>query len=193
MVENMDRTQCYMPGFQEWRNNVSTHFMQNYSTDGILLYLQRINDEKINGRFFRFWDCGDQVQINDTCSCRSELESEFIQHCRSAPESEFVERLRALSLRHGLEMKVFQHASDVKQDAEIFARARVVLGPHGGALTNIMFLNPELNPVIIESNLEQASFDHCNIGERWKQAPRHFFSRLSASLGHRHVVHQPHV
>jgi len=175
-----------MPGFQEWRNNISSHFIQHYSADGILLYLQREGK-----RSFHFWDCGDQVQINDTCSCRSELESEFIQHCRSAPESEFVDRLRALSLRHGLEMKVFAHTSE-KKDAEIFARARVVLGPHGGSFANMIFLNPELNPIIIESNLEQASFDGCNTG-RWKQGPRHFFSHLSASLGHRHVVHQPNV
>ena len=62
----------------------------------------------------------------------------------------------------------------------------MVIGPHGGAFTNILFLDPGRDPIIIESNLHQTFWDCCNEflgGQAKKEPPRHFFSPLAASLG----------
>jgi len=110
------------------------------------------------------------------------------------PEDEFLERLGALSRRLGLEMEVFSRSSGLENDAKVFGRARVVIGPHGGAFTNISFLDPNLNPVIIESNLHRDFFDCCQSSLRKsRESPRNFFGPLSSSLGFRYVAHQPHI
>lgn len=82
------------------------------------------------------------------------------------PEIEFIKRLDTLSRRHGLEMKVFQHSS-LKRVAEAFAQAHVVIGPHGGAFANMIFLNPEFDPVIIETHIHQSVYDCCKKHKEW--------------------------
>ena len=170
-----------MPGFKEWRSNFTrlSDNPQKAKGSKTLLYLQRVHTSK---RPQVFWDCGKDTKKqawNGTCSCQS------------VSENEFIKRLGDLSRRHGLEMKVFQHTT-MQQDAETFARAKIVVGPHGGAFANIIYLDPELNPLMIETNLQQTIYDCCNDIYNFAE-PRHFFPHLAASLGHRYRSYQPHV
>ena len=163
-----------MIGFSDWIakfSGTSSQVIHN----GTLLYLQRINTK----RSCVYWDCGkDGIMLNGTtCSCQS------------VPEEVFIERLRDLGRRHGLETQVFHHTT-FQKDAEIFAKARVVVGPHGGAFANIIFLNPMINPLMIETNLKQEIYDCCREGG---EPPRHFFMHLASSLGVRYRSFQPHV
>lgn len=166
-----------MDDFHDWRVNISQPQSQESqlqaSTNGTLLYLQRVRK-----RILLFKECERAVD-NSTCSCRT------------VPEAEFIERLDALSRRHGLEMQVFRQSS-LKKDAETFAQARVIIGPHGGAFVNMIFLNPDLDPIIIEAHAHQSVFDCCN--EQFSVGPiRHFFTHLAASLGHKHKVYHPNI
>ena len=176
-----------MAGFREWRaefarppggpNNPDNPDNPN-NPNGTLLYLQRTER-----RYFVFWDCAEAEgtrNANGTCSCRS------------VPEDEFVRRLEGLARRHGLGIEVFRHRN-LKEDAAAMSRARVVIGPHGGAFDNTLFLDPALDPIVIETNLQQASYDCCRQQFNWQDPPRPCFAHLAASLGHRYRAYQPHV
>ena len=154
-----------MLGFQEWMTSYapSSSDYQN----GTLLYLQRAHR-----RYYSVWDCHNGAS-NSSCSCQS------------VSDSEFVGRLQQLSQLHGLQFEVFDHTT-MKKDAATFSEARIVLGPHGGAFSNIIFLNPELDPLIIETNLQQAIYDQrLHSHHHWNEPPRPFYTHLAESLGHR--------
>lgn len=160
-------------GFQDWRENFSRRKidqLQQSSTNSTLLYLQRTDN-----RYFVFSEC------NSDCVCKS------------VSEEIFLTRLRDLCQRNGFDLQVFKH-SEFEIDAATFARAKVVIGPHGGAFTNVVFLNPELNPIVIETNLQQGIYDCCKSSLGLDGSPpTHFFGHLAASLGLRHVTYQPHI
>ena len=165
-----------MLGFQEWRSNYTKILDEKRSIDdknGTLVYLQRTHR-----RYHVYYDCsGSIISTNDT-SC----------DCSSVSEDEFVERLDTLSKHHGLDLVVFHHKT-LKEDAEVMSKARVVIGPHGGAFSNILFLNPD--SLIIETNLQREVYD--NHPSKYKEPPRAFYTHYAASLGHRYWAYQPHV
>mmetsp|Transcript_4336 Transcript_4336/g.8049 ORF Transcript_4336/g.8049 Transcript_4336/m.8049 type:complete len:434 (-) Transcript_4336:2170-3471(-) len=154
-----------MEGFHDWRSDFASRIASSSDRemeDNLLLYLQRMNMD----RSFVFWSCErDLPEISDTCDCQP------------VSEDDFIERLVRIGDRNGLETRVFQH-STAEKDAALFAHARVILGPHGGAFTNMIFLNEELNPIIIEANMHDK---------------RTFFSHLAGSLGHRHLTYLPSI
>jgi len=62
---------------------------------------------------------------------------------RSVAEEELLlSRLSAELAGSGLELEVFQSTLNPDQDRECFRRARVILGPHGGAFANLVFAQP---------------------------------------------------
>jgi len=57
-------------------------------------------------------------------------------------EDQLLSRLQAELADSGLKLEVFQSSLDQDQDMECFKRARVILGPHGGAFANLIFAQP---------------------------------------------------
>jgi capsular polysaccharide biosynthesis protein len=53
-------------------------------------------------------------------------------------EEELIEKIRK-RLKTGLSLTIFEPHNDWNKDKEIMKRARVVIGPHGGAWSNVIF------------------------------------------------------
>ena len=110
-----------MVGFQKWRAEFSSSSNQEFqsnSNNNTLLYLQRLGR---SGTYrmgnFVFFDCSGP---NVAASC----------NCTSVSEDDFIQRLDLLSHHLGLTLEVFR-SDNRKKDAETFAKAKVVIGPHG--------------------------------------------------------------
>ena len=159
-----------MHGYQNWREDFSQRKIDDIPklTNNTLIYFQRTGNRK-----FVFSDC------DPSCTCTS------------VSEDEFLKRLRNICSKNGLELDVFEH-SELEIDAAKVSRAKVVIGPHGGAYANIIFLDPKLNPIIIETNLQQGIYDCCKKLLSDEFPPQHFYGHLASGLGIRHVTYQPH-
>lgn len=64
-----------------------------------------------------------------------------------ANESTLLEKLRPIVEAAGCNLHIFQSREDTAADRDLFKRARLVLGPHGGAFANLVFVRPG-TPVI---------------------------------------------
>ena len=110
-----------MVGFQKWRAEFSSSSNQEFQSNtnnNTLLYLQRLGR---SGTYrmgnFVFFDCSGP-DVAASCNCTKVSEDDFIQ------------RLDLLSRHLGLTLEVFR-SDNRKKDAETFAKAKVVIGPHG--------------------------------------------------------------
>lgn len=120
-----------MDGFQKWRaefSSSSNEGLQSNNTNNTLLYLQRLGR---SGTYrmgnFVFFDCSDSGVVAASCNCTAISEDDFIQ------------RLDAFSRHLGLTLEVFRSDNRLKEDAETFAKAKVVLGPHGEMYESIPY------------------------------------------------------
>lgn len=70
-------------------------------------------------------------------------------------ETNILRRLSNFALTHDLEFLIFNGQEDgrtmshVKQ-LNLFRRAKVVVGPHGSAMANVVYLDPEIHPIVCE-------------------------------------------
>lgn len=59
-----------------------------------------------------------------------------------ANEDELLARLKQVLMGSGYELQIFQSSGNLQHDLDLFKRAKIILGPHGGALANMVFAQP---------------------------------------------------
>ena len=117
---------AFPTGFQSQLESLRNSFMKKLgceleSTSPYVLYLQRSRGHK---RQLGVFECS----LN--CSCQV------------LGEKEVVRRLRNAALEIGLELKIFSHKL-IHHDVALIAGAKILIGPHGGAFSNIAFARPD--------------------------------------------------
>jgi len=125
---------AYSTGFQTDLEALRKSFLRKLSvssqksTDQYVLYLQRPQGHK---RTLGVFNC------SHNCTCRV------------LTEHEVVDTLQNTVREVGLELRIFSHKS-IHHDVSIIAGAKILVGPHGGAFSNIAFAQP--GAIIIEVN-----------------------------------------
>ena len=64
-------------------------------------------------------------------------------------ENEVVEHLKQYAEENNLEF-YFLTSTNLSKEYELFSNAKIVVGPHGGAFSNLIFLDPAKKPKVIE-------------------------------------------
>jgi len=81
---------------------------------------------------------------------------ENARHMEAENENQIIQLLREYAENNNLKFCIFNGTSEngkrmsVTDQMKLFRSAKVVVGPHGSGLANLIWLNPELNPKICE-------------------------------------------
>ncbi|MCR9138476.1 MAG: glycosyltransferase family 61 protein [Alphaproteobacteria bacterium] len=103
---------------------------------------------------------------------------------RSVRDQErFLAPIRDLADQYGLELVIFRSNGDWDSDLSLFARARIVVGPHGAGLSNMAFCPPGTH-VIEFVPISSADYSTGNFRRS------HFYG-LSQAAGHHYWVVEP--
>ena len=73
-------------------------------------------------------------------------------------KTRLLEQLREMKMESVFELVLFEGKKDVRDQVDIFSRAAIVVGVHGGSLSNIVFCAPET--IVFEIGFQTPQTDH---------------------------------
>lgn len=88
-------------------------------------------------------------------------------------ENEIIDILKQYAQKNDLEFYLWTGLEksgeivSIEEQYRLFSNAKIVVGPHGGVFTNLIFLNPSINPAVIEfppTDRRDLSFNDCFAG-----------------------------